>query len=86
MQAMGLVNDHVEGCFCRKECEKERKALKRPVPAKSSQRSSPATAGEGTTEGWWRGRPASARVRDPPPPPPFGHLTHGGEGIPAWHG
>ena len=31
MQAMGLVNDHVEGCFCRKPCEKERAALKRPV-------------------------------------------------------
>jgi DNA-3-methyladenine glycosylase I len=32
MQAMGLVNDHVEGCFCRAECERERKKLKRPVP------------------------------------------------------
>jgi DNA-3-methyladenine glycosylase I len=32
MQAMGLVNDHVEGCFCRKPCERERKKLKRPVP------------------------------------------------------
>ena len=31
MQAIGLVNDHVEECFCRKECEKERKALKRPT-------------------------------------------------------
>ncbi|HEV7719210.1 MAG TPA: DNA-3-methyladenine glycosylase I [Arsenicitalea sp.] len=30
MQAMGLVNDHVEGCFCRAECETERDALKRP--------------------------------------------------------
>jgi DNA-3-methyladenine glycosylase I len=30
MQAMGLVNDHLEGCFCRSEVEKERKALKRP--------------------------------------------------------
>jgi DNA-3-methyladenine glycosylase I len=31
MQAMGLVNDHIEGCICRKPCEKERAALKRPV-------------------------------------------------------
>ncbi|MEO6395618.1 MAG: DNA-3-methyladenine glycosylase I [Devosia sp.] len=31
MQAMGLVNDHVEGCFCRARCEKQRAALKRPV-------------------------------------------------------
>ncbi|HEY6631581.1 MAG TPA: DNA-3-methyladenine glycosylase I, partial [Rhizobiaceae bacterium] len=30
MQAMGLVNDHIEGCFCRSEIEKERKAFKRP--------------------------------------------------------
>lgn len=30
MQAMGLVNDHLEGCFCRAEVEKERKKLKRP--------------------------------------------------------
>jgi DNA-3-methyladenine glycosylase I len=31
MQAMGFVNDHVEGCFCRKEIESERKAFKRPT-------------------------------------------------------
>jgi DNA-3-methyladenine glycosylase I len=30
MQAMGLVNDHIEGCFCRAECEGERQKLKRP--------------------------------------------------------
>jgi len=30
MQAMGLVNDHVDGCFCRAEAAAERKALKRP--------------------------------------------------------
>jgi len=30
MQAMGLVNDHVEGCFCRDEVEAERAKLKRP--------------------------------------------------------
>jgi len=30
MQAMGLVNDHVEGCFCRNVVEAARKAFKRP--------------------------------------------------------
>ena len=30
MQAMGLVNDHVDACFCRAEAEVERQALKRP--------------------------------------------------------
>ena len=30
MQAMGLVNDHVEDCFARAECERARKRLKRP--------------------------------------------------------
>lgn len=30
MQAMGLVNDHVDGCFCRAESEAARKGLKRP--------------------------------------------------------
>jgi DNA-3-methyladenine glycosylase I len=30
MQAMGLVNDHIEGCYCRAEIERERKAFKRP--------------------------------------------------------
>ena len=33
MQAMGLVNDHVDGCFCRVEAEQERAALKRPARA-----------------------------------------------------
>jgi DNA-3-methyladenine glycosylase I len=31
MQAMGLVDDHVAGCFCRPECEAERAALARPL-------------------------------------------------------
>ena len=31
MQAMGLVNDHYAHCDCRKVCEKERAALKRPA-------------------------------------------------------
>lgn len=31
MQAMGLVNDHVAGCFCRAEVEAERERLQRPV-------------------------------------------------------
>jgi DNA-3-methyladenine glycosylase I len=30
MQAVGLVNDHVEGCACRAEVEAERSAFKRP--------------------------------------------------------
>ena len=30
MQSMGLVNDHIEGCFARSECESERPALIRP--------------------------------------------------------
>lgn len=30
MQAMGLVNDHLEGCHCRDIIEAERKAFKRP--------------------------------------------------------
>jgi DNA-3-methyladenine glycosylase I len=33
MQAMGLVNDHIEGCICRAEVERERQALKRPITA-----------------------------------------------------
>ncbi len=31
MQAMGLVNDHLEGCFRRNELEAERKAFARPA-------------------------------------------------------
>ncbi len=30
MQSMGLVNDHIEGCFARPECESERAGLLRP--------------------------------------------------------
>ncbi len=30
MQAMGMVNDHIEGCFCRNEVEKQRATFKRP--------------------------------------------------------
>jgi DNA-3-methyladenine glycosylase I len=30
MQAMGMVNDHVEGCFCRPLVEKKRLEFKRP--------------------------------------------------------
>ena len=33
MQAMGLVNDHTEDCFCRSAVEAERDQFKRPVPA-----------------------------------------------------
>jgi DNA-3-methyladenine glycosylase I len=31
MQAMGLVNDHLEGCFCREEAEAERRVFARPA-------------------------------------------------------
>lgn len=31
MQAMGLVNDHLEGCVCRAKIEKARDAFKRPT-------------------------------------------------------
>ena len=30
MQAMGMVNDHIEGCWCRDEVEAERAAFERP--------------------------------------------------------
>ncbi len=30
MQAMGMVNDHLEGCVCRPEIERQRDAFKRP--------------------------------------------------------
>jgi DNA-3-methyladenine glycosylase I len=30
MQAMGLVNDHLEGCFVRGDCERDRNAFARP--------------------------------------------------------
>ncbi|MDR3476148.1 MAG: DNA-3-methyladenine glycosylase I [Devosia sp.] len=31
MQAMGLVNDHIEGCFCRAEVDAARAVLQRPA-------------------------------------------------------
>ncbi|MCA1440470.1 DNA-3-methyladenine glycosylase I [Ensifer sp. IC4062] len=31
MQAMGLVNDHIEGCFCRTSIENMRQQFKRPA-------------------------------------------------------
>lgn len=31
MQSMGLVNDHLEGCFIREACEEDRAKFKRPV-------------------------------------------------------
>ncbi len=33
MQAMGMVNDHIEGCFVREICERERRAFVRPARA-----------------------------------------------------
>lgn len=34
MQAMGLVNDHMQGCDCRMQVERERQKFKRPLPKK----------------------------------------------------
>ena len=31
MQALGMVNDHLQGCWRREVCEEERRELKRPV-------------------------------------------------------
>lgn len=31
MQAVGIVDDHIEGCWCRAECEAERAAFVRPA-------------------------------------------------------
>ena len=31
MQAVGIVNDHIEGCWCRAGCEAERAAFTRPA-------------------------------------------------------
>jgi DNA-3-methyladenine glycosylase I len=30
MQAMGMVNDHLDGCFCQSEVEEARLKFKRP--------------------------------------------------------
>ncbi len=30
MQGVGIVNDHIDGCFCRAEVERQRKAFQRP--------------------------------------------------------
>jgi len=38
MQAMGLVNDHVEHCWCRPEIEAERNAYERPAVTPGSKR------------------------------------------------
>ncbi len=34
MQAMGLVNDHVEGCFVRRAVDRDRRAINRPTAAR----------------------------------------------------
>ena len=36
MQAMGLVNDHVEGCWVREAVERERGAFARPAFARDA--------------------------------------------------
>ncbi len=33
MQAMGMVNDHIDGCHCRSDIERARKGFKRPLAA-----------------------------------------------------
>lgn len=38
MQAMGLVNDHIEGCICRQPVEAERNAFERPQMKQSASR------------------------------------------------
>lgn len=38
MQAMGLVNDHVEGCFVRPAANRDRRAVALPVPATAARR------------------------------------------------
>ncbi len=35
MQAMGLVNDHLEGCDARVEIERQRRAFRRPLPRRA---------------------------------------------------
>ncbi|MFP5076031.1 DNA-3-methyladenine glycosylase I [Rhizobium sp. YIM 134829] len=39
MQAMGLVNDHIEGCACRPRIEALRAGFTRPVPLSAASRS-----------------------------------------------
>jgi DNA-3-methyladenine glycosylase I len=36
MQAMGLVNDHVEGCAVRERAEKARARFRRPTPSRAA--------------------------------------------------
>jgi DNA-3-methyladenine glycosylase I len=38
MEAMGLVNDHLDGCFVRDGIERERAAFVRPAPMRSGGR------------------------------------------------
>jgi len=42
MQAMGLVNDHVEGCYVRRAVERDRRALRRPAGPEQSRRATAA--------------------------------------------
>ena len=36
MQAMGLVNDHLEGCWCREEVARARRAFRPPLAARDA--------------------------------------------------
>jgi DNA-3-methyladenine glycosylase I len=31
MQSAGIVNDHIDGCFCRPQVERERRSFTRPT-------------------------------------------------------
>jgi DNA-3-methyladenine glycosylase I len=46
MQAMGLVNDHVEGCFVREAVEEHRSAFERPAGNLSEESSKSKSTGE----------------------------------------
>ena len=38
MQAMGLVNDHIEGCFVRADVTRERRSARLPLPTTAVER------------------------------------------------
>ena len=46
MQALGLVNDHVEGCYARDPVDMQRQAFARPAPARRSDSRSPTRSGD----------------------------------------
>ncbi len=56
MQAMGLVDDHLDGCTIRRDVERARKALVRPSASAAGERASGVLVGVTETPGGWRGR------------------------------